>query len=184
MHHLLPFYGRHQSGFLRAYIFLARLTRVPLLGRLVRWAANIYARKQHGGYFLTLGDAEKIVDASGYVAMGPCSCRQVFANCQRPIMAEVVVGFGREVYSEVKGQQFRPVSREEAKEMLRQCHRQGMMHTSMHCQGLYYTICSCCTCCCVPYRLKHDYGIEYAITRNKNIVVDYQKQQHLVTGHH
>lgn len=177
MHHILPFYGRYQPRFLRAYIILARLTRIPLLGRLVRWLANSYARKQHGSYFLTLAEAEQIVDASGYVALGPCGCRQVFKNCSRPVMAEVVVGAGREVYSAVKDGHFRRISQEEAKEMLRQCHRQGMMHTAMHCQGLFYTICNCCTCCCVPYRLRHNYGIEYAVIRNKNIVADYRSQQ-------
>ena len=181
MHHLLPLYGRYQPRLLRLYIRLARLTKVPLLGGLVRRLANSYARRQHGGYYLTLADAEAIIDASGYVAIGPCACRQVFKNCQRPVMAEVVVGFGRQVYSKTKGQQFQPISKEEAKEALRRCHRQGMMHTAMHCQGHYYTICSCCTCCCVPYRLKHDYGIEYAIVRNKNIVADFKEQQKCLT---
>ena len=181
MHHLLPFYGRYQHRFLRAYIWLAQLTRVPLLGRLVRRMANAYARRQHGGYYLTLNEAEAIIDASKYVDIGPCACRQVFKNCQRPVMAEIVVGFGQQVYSRTKGQTFQPATKKEAKEMLRQCHRQGMIHTVMHCQGHYYTICSCCTCCCVPYRLKHDYGIEYAITRNKNMVTEFKEQQNCLT---
>jgi hypothetical protein len=181
MHHLLPFYGRHQYRFLKTYIILARLTGVPVLGWLIRWAANIYARRQHGGYFLTYDDAGKVIDASEYVALGPCACRQVSNNCRRPVMAEIVLGFGREVYSELKNGHFQLISKDEAREILRQCHQQGMMHTAMHCQGLYYTICNCCTCCCVPYRLKHDYGIEYAIVRNKNIVVEYQKQQLLIS---
>jgi hypothetical protein len=181
MHHLLPFYGRYQYRFLRAYMRLAKLTKVPLLGRLVRGLANIYARRQHGGFYLTFADAEEIIDASGYVAIGPCACRQVFQNCRHPVMAEIVVGFGQQVYSQTKGQTFQTVSKEEAKEVLRQCRQQGMMHTAMHCQGHYYTICSCCTCCCVPYRLKHYYGIEYAITRNRNIVAEFKEQLNHLT---
>jgi len=181
MHHILPLYGRYQHRFLRAYIRLARLTKVPLLGRLVRRMANTYARRQHGGYYLTPGEAEAIIEASGFVALGHCACRQVFGNCQSPVMAEVVVGFGQHVYSNAKVQSFKPVSREEAKEVLSSCRRLGMMQTVMHCRGHYYTICSCCTCCCVPYRLKHDYGIEFAITRNKNIAIDFKKQQKCLT---
>jgi hypothetical protein len=92
-------------------------------------------------------------------------------------MAEIVVGAGREIYSKIKTKQFRQVSKEEAKEVLRQCHGRGMTHTVMQCQGLFYAICSCCSCCCVPTRLKKNYGIEYAITRNKSIVADFVKQQ-------
>ncbi len=176
MHHVLPFYGRYQHRFLKAYMALAKLTRIPLLGRLVRWLANQYATNQHGGYLLTLEEAEGIIDASDNVALGPCSCRQVFGNCHRPIMSEIVVGAGQEVYSGLNGHNFRQVSKDEAKEIVRQCHHQGMMHTIIHCQGLFYAICNCCTCCCVPFRLRRNYGIEYAIVRNKNIIADYQKQ--------
>lgn len=176
MHHTLPFYGRNRRKFLRLYIFLARLTRVPLLGTLVRWVANSYGKNRHGGYFITLGEAEKIIDASNNIALGPCGCRQVFHNCDRPIMAEIIVGAGREIYSGVKAKAFHQVSREAAKEVMRQCHSKGMVHTVMQCQGLFYAICNCCTCCCVPTRLKKNYGVEFAITKRKNIVADFEKQ--------
>jgi len=177
MHHTLPFYGRHQHQFLRLYMSLAKLTKIPLLGRLVRRLANSYGRNRHGGYFITLEEAEQIIDASSNVALGPCSCRQVFHNCSRPIMTEIIVGAGREVYSKVKSKEFRQVSREEAKEVMRQCHSMGMIHTVMHCQRLFYAICNCCTCCCVPIRLRRNYGVEYAIVKRGNTVADFQKQQ-------
>lgn len=177
MHHTLPFYGRYRHRFLKLYIFLAKLTRIPLLGRLVRWVANSYGRNRHGGYFITLGEAEQMIDASNSVALGPCGCRQVFHNCNRPIMTEIVVGAGREIYSKIRNKEFRQVSKEEAKEVIRQCHGRGMMHTMMQCQGLFYAICSCCSCCCVPTRLKKNYGIEYAMVRNRSVVADFGKQQ-------
>ncbi len=176
MHHMLPFYGRHQPRFLRLYIFLAKLTGIPLLGRLVRRVANGYTRARHGGYFLTLNEAEQIVDASTTVSLGPCNCRQVFHNCHRPTMTEIVIGAGKEVYSETGNRRFRQILKEEAKETLRRCNRGGMVHTIMHCQGLFYAICSCCPCCCVPLRLRQDYGIEYSIVRRRNIVAEYREQ--------
>ena len=177
MHHTLPFYGRYRRKFLKVYIFLAKRTRIPLLGRLVRWVANRYGRTGHGGYFITLEEAEHMIDASNSVALGPCGCREVFHNCDRPIMAEVVVGAGSEVYYKVRNKGFRQVSKEEAKEVMRQCHGGGMTHTVMQCQGLFYAICNCCSCCCVPTRLKKNYGIEYAMGRNRSIVADFAKQQ-------
>lgn len=177
MHHTLPLYGRYRHRFLKLYIFLARFTHIPLLGRLVRRVANSYGRNRHGGYFITLDEAEQMIDASNSVALGPCNCRQVFQNCSRPIMTEIVVGAGREVYSKTKTKEFRQVSREEAKEVMRQCHTRGMMHTVMQCQGLFYAICNCCPCCCVPTRLRRNYGIEYAIVKRRNILADFGKQQ-------
>ncbi len=177
MHHTLPFYGRYRHRFLKIYIFLARLTRIPLLGRLVRWVANRYGRNRHGGCFITLGEAEQMIDASNSVALGPCGCRQVFHTCNHPIMTEIVIGAGREVYSKTRNKGFQQVSKEKAKEVLRQCHGMGMMHTVMQCQGLFYAICSCCPCCCVPTRMKRNYGIEYAVVRDRSIVADFVKQQ-------
>jgi len=176
MHHTLPFYGWHQHKFLRLYMFLIKLTRLPLVGSLGRYLANSYARSKHGGYLITLEDAEQIIDASNTLALGPCSCRQVFHNCNLPVMTEIVISAGREVYSKKNNKEFKQISKEEAKGILRQNHRSNVIHTIMHCQGLFYAICTCCSCCCVPYRLKKEYNIEYALIRNKNIVDDYLKQ--------
>jgi len=176
MHHTLPFYGWHQHKFLRLYMFLIKLTRLPLVGSLGRYLANSYARSKHGGYLITLEDAEQIIDASNTLALGPCSCRQVFHNCNLPVMTEIVISAGREVYSKKSNKEFKQISKEEAKRILHQNHRSNVIHTIMHCQGLFYAICTCCSCCCVPYRLKKEYNIEYALIRNRNIVADYLKQ--------
>ena len=176
MHHTLPFYGWLQHRFLKIYMFLIKLTRIPVVGRLGRWLANSYGRSKHGGYLITLGEAEQIIDASNSAALGPCSCRQAFHNCDLPIMTEVVVAAGREVYAKKYNKEFKQISKEEAKGILRKYHRSNVIHTIMHCQGMFYAICTCCTCCCVPYRLKKDYNIEFALIRNKDIVADYKKQ--------
>jgi len=176
MHHLLPFYGKHQPRFLKIYMALAKLVKIPVLGMLVRYLANIYARRQHGGYLITQKEAEAIIDASENILLGPCCCRQVFQNCKNPVMAEIIVGAGREVYSKTDQHKYREISQKEAKKIIKECHQEGMIHSIMHCRGFYYAICNCCTCCCVPYRLRNDYGIEYSIGRNKNIIDDYKKQ--------
>ena len=176
MHHTLPFYGRQQYKFLRIYMVLIKLTRIPLVGRLGRWLANSYAISKHGGYLITLGEAEQMIDISNTVAIGPCSCRQAFHNCHLPIMTEIVIGAGKQVYSKIDKQRLYQITKEEAKDILRKYRQSNVIYTIMHCQGMFYAICTCCSCCCVPYRLKKDYNIKYSLIRNKNIVVDYQKK--------
>ena len=177
MHHTLRFYGRHQYKFLKLYIALARLIDIPLIGRLVCFAANTWGKRGHHGYFLSPEQAEQIIDASNSVALGPCSCRTVFNNCDAPVMAEILVGAGIETFSEVRAGKLRPVSKEEAKEILRSCRERRMIHTIMRCGRDFYAICSCCTCCCVPTRLKQRYGVEYALVRSADVVELFKKQQ-------
>jgi hypothetical protein len=175
MHHTLPFYGRYQSRFLKGYMLMARLIRIPLLGRAVRAAANRYARRQHGGFALKTGEAEQIVEASAWVAIGKCACRQTFHNCGAPIEAEIAVGFGKEVYADAE-HEFRQVSKEQAKSVIKQCREAGLMSIMMQCRGHYYAICNCCQCCCVPFRLKKRYGVDYAIIRDADIVQNFTTQ--------
>ncbi|MDD5703016.1 MAG: ferredoxin-like protein [Dehalococcoidales bacterium] len=177
MHHTLRLYGQHQHGLIHLYMSLARLTRVPVIGSVVRWAANTYAVHGHSGYYLTLQEAEEIVDIAKSVSLGPCSCRQEFHNCEHPVMSEIVLGNGStEVYaSRVK--EFRQISREEAKGILRQAHAQHLVQSIMRCGDHFYALCNCCSCCCVPTRLRHEFGVGKALIRNANVVRDFRQQQ-------
>lgn len=174
MHHTLRFYGKHQHSFLKAYMSLAKLSRIPVLGGLVRAAGNVYARNGHGGYLLTMEQAEQIIDIAVSIALGPCSCRQVFHGCDSPLMSEIVLGTGVEVF---EGQEFRAISREEAKELVHQAHEKRLIHSLMRCGDHFYALCNCCACCCVPLRLRQQYGIGSALTRNDNIVAEFQREQ-------
>jgi hypothetical protein len=176
MHHTLRLYGKHQNRLIHVYIYLARLTNIPLLGGMVRWVANVYAIHGHSGYYLTLMEAERIVDIARSVFLGPCSCRREFHNCNHPVMSEIVLGNGSsEVYA-TRQKELRPVSKDEAKEILRQAHRERLTQSIMRCGDHFYAICSCCTCCCVPNRLRRQFGIGLALVRNTHVVQDFQKQ--------
>ncbi len=177
MHHSLSFYGRYQRQFLRLYMSLAKLTRVPVLGGWVRGVANVYGRRGHNGYLLTLAEAEEIVDASGELALGPCTCRQVYHSCDAPVMGEILIGDGVEALLRSKAGGLRRVTREEAKEVLRLCHAKRLTHAIVRCRERYYAICNCCSCCCVPTRLRREYGIEYALVRDKSVVEAYRTQK-------
>jgi hypothetical protein len=177
MHHTLRLYGKHQHRLIHLYITLAKLAKIPMIGGMVRWVANTYALHGHSGYYLTLSEAEQIVDSAKSVSLGPCSCRQEFHNCDHPVMSEIVLGNGSsEVYAS-REKTLRRIPKEEAKEILRQAHGKRLTQSIMRCGDHFYAICSCCSCCCVPTRLRQDYGIGKALVRNLNVVQDFQRQQ-------
>jgi hypothetical protein len=177
MHHTLGLYGKYQHRLIHIYIDLAKLSRIPLIGNIVRFVANIYARHGHSGYYLTLPEAERIVDIAKSVSLGPCSCRAEFHNCDHPVMSEIVLGNGSsKVYSGRK-KEFHPISKEAAKGILRAAHEKHLTQSIMRCGDHFYAICSCCSCCCVPTRLKQRYNIGLALIRNLHVVEDFQRQQ-------
>ncbi len=177
MHHSLRIYGQQQHRLLHLYISLARLTKIPVVGALARGCANLYGRLGHSGYSLTLAEAEQIVDLSKDVSLGPCSCRHEFRNCENPLMSEIVLGNGGNAVYASRVKEFLTISKDEAKKVLREAHERKLTQSIMRCGGNFYAICNCCTCCCVPLRLRQRFGIGRALVRNPHVVEDYKKQQ-------
>ena len=170
MHHSLKLYSRYRELFLRYYIFQAKWTKIPLIGRLVRKVANSYGKRVSAAYLLTLHEAKRIVDSSDGLALGPCTCRAVFKNCDNPINTEIMVGLNRNIFMEERPHDYREITKQEAKDILEQCHQSGLVHTIVRCKRDFYAICNCCSCCCVPLRLNKKYGIGNALVRSENIV--------------
>lgn len=178
MHHSLKLYSRYRELFLRYYIFQAKWTRVPLLGSIVRTVANTYGRKMSGAFALTLDEANEIIDASDGLALGPCTCRATFKNCDKPVQTEIMVGLSRNVFVHERPHDYREITKDEAKDLLRQCHQLGLIHTIVKCRQDFYAICNCCTCCCVPLRLNKKYGIGNALVRREDIVQQVLQANH------
>lgn len=147
------------------------------MGRLVRQVANAYGKKASGAYVLTLEEANEIVDSSIGLALGPCTCREVFRKCDNPIDTEIMIGFNRNIFMEERPQDYHEITKQEAREILKQCHDKGLLHTIVKCRHEFYAICNCCSCCCVPLRLKKNYGIGNALIRKDNIVEEIKKHQ-------
>jgi hypothetical protein len=185
MHHSLKFYdsyplrlySRYRELVLRFYMFGTMMTRLPLLGGLVRMVANLYGRKMERGYLLTLSEAEQAVDIAEGLAVGPCTCRTVFHNCDNPVQAEIMLGLTRNVFINERPQDYREITREEARDILRECHSRGLIHAIIKCRQDFYAICNCCSCCCVPLRMSKRYGIGNAISRNSDIIREFRQHQ-------
>lgn len=177
MHHTLRLYSRYRENALKFYIFGARLTRIPLLGNLVKRVANSYGRNMEGAYLLTTAEAEEIIDNATELALGPCTCRDVFKNCNNPVSAEIMLGFSNNVFVEERPDDYRKISKEEARDILRDSHQNGLIHSIIKYRKSFYAICNCCSCCCVPLRLNKQYGIGNALNRHANIVGEVREQQ-------
>lgn len=177
MHHSLRFYSRHRELFLRYYIFQAKWTAIPLIGGLVRGVANLYGNRLHQAYVLTTAEAEQIADSAAGLALGPCDCRRVFRNCDGPIDAEIMLGLSRNAFVQEHPNDYREITSDEARKILRRCHEKGLIHTIVKCREDFYAICNCCPCCCVPLRLSKRYGIGNALARSDNIVQLFRERQ-------
>jgi hypothetical protein len=177
MHHTLKLYSSNRQIVLRLYMFFAGLTRLPLLGRLVRRVANAYGRNLHRAYLLSPAEALELVNIANGVALGPCDCRRVFKKCDHPVNTEILLGPTRHIMLEAMPKDAHEISRGEAEEILHRNHQRGLILTIIKCRGDFYAICSCCSCCCVPLRLSKRYGIGEAVVRHKDIVKEYQEFQ-------
>lgn len=177
MHHSLRLYSRHRESVLRFYIFMGKWTRIPVVGRLVRLVANAFGRNMEGAYLLTPDEAERVVDSAAGIALGTCTCRAVFKNCDNPLEAELLLGPDRHIFQEAAPQDYREITREEAKDILHDSHRRGLIQTIIKCRGNFYAICNCCTCCCVPLRLSKQYGIGNALNRSGDIIREFTERQ-------
>jgi hypothetical protein len=175
-------YSRYRESVLKFYIFMSRWTKTPVIGKLVRGVANLYGNNGSTAYLLTLDEAEEIVDISEGLALGPCDCRSVFMNCDNPINTEIMVRLSRNVFIEERPHNCREITRQEAKDVLRQCHQMGLIPTIVKCRQDFYAIGSCCLCCCVPLRLSKQYGIGNTLVRSNNIVREFKQRQLLHEG--
>jgi hypothetical protein len=174
IHHALKIYGRYREQFLRYYIWQAKWTRVPAIGGLVRWVANRYGQTRHAAYLLTPAEAAEVVGLAPDLYVGPCSCRQVFHNCDHPVEAEIMLGKGHNPFVEGRKGNYRRITVAEARDVLDAARKRGLVATIIKCNEDFYAICNCCTCCCVPMRLRNRYGIGRALGRSPDIVGEFR----------
>ena len=172
MHHFLKFYGIHREFVVRFYIFGAKFTKLPIVGRIVRALINWFAVSQHSALVLTGEEAKQVIDRAQNIAVGDCTCRKVFGNCDNPIRTDLVVGAGYDFFTEFRSDEFSQISKDEAKDIIDECSARNLVQCIIECRGKYYAICNCCTCCCVPLRLNRVYGINKVWVRDKSAVND------------
>ena len=105
--------------------------------------------------FFTLDEAFALIDSLECEPyMVPCNCKSVALNCEKP--RSVCILFKRGLNSEWDRGHGRPLSKEEAKAILRLADKSGLMHTSEE----HAAICNCCGDCCYPIRASKRIGTQ------------------------
>ncbi|MDO4321718.1 MAG: 4Fe-4S binding protein [Lachnospiraceae bacterium] len=77
--------------------------------------------------------------------LAKCDCRRLIQNCAQP--TDTCITYRTAPNSFVRRGQARPITREEAREIVKRADRRGLIHT-VNPGG----ICSCCTDCCYLFR--------------------------------
>jgi ferredoxin len=178
------------------YLF-ARYLEVPLLGASYQLLRGRYRRigatwpvralaVALGAPFNYAGDTGRPVPAAevlemidslqGAMAVGPCRCRAAHHACDHPLDTDLVIRAGVEAWTRAFPADYRPIEKQEAKEIVMACSNVGMWQmVFVHCPlgehdhapaerpgrfhlGHEYVICNCCSCGCVPYILNREIG--------------------------
>ncbi|WP_418791170.1 4Fe-4S binding protein [Phosphitispora sp. TUW77] len=159
---MLLAYGKWVKDTLDYYLFLGRMTKLPLIGRVVCFFSEQYGKYLHGGRAATADECIEVLAGAFKIAVMDCACRVKYGNCDNPIRTCIAINTGAEVLGSLRKE--RSVSIEEAVRIIMGSPERGLIRSITHCVTPdQYVICNCCTCCCVPYRLRSEYGIKSAV---------------------
>jgi len=126
--------------------------------------------------FELLENLDKLLDSVREIRLVPCNCRKLAGHCSKP--TETCLSFDKSITDRTFGQS---LTKEEAKEIVKTAHKNGLMHqvnSDWRTKGLNY-ICNCCSCCCYPTRLAEERG-----TKGVFPVIQYVAQQDTVKCTH
>lgn len=177
--------GEHSRSRLWLMKVFARYIEVPLLH--LSWLACVGKWKFLSRFFLTrwliiypfafpfghYGDTGRPVPTDellamidtlpGRMAVGPCRCRIGHKACSHPLETDIVIRTGTDVWLQAFPHEYRVISKEETKKIIKRCADMGLFHmVFFHCLvgGAMneYVICNCCTDGCVPFILNRCLG--------------------------
>jgi ferredoxin len=101
---------------------------------------------------MLLPEVEAMIDAASIIVVQPCDCRRSAQSCKRPV--ETCLWLDDAARSSLERGYGRILSQAEARQLLRQADKKGLMHTAdseWRERGLH-VICNCCACDCFPFR--------------------------------
>jgi ferredoxin len=128
---------------------------------------------------LLLGEVEEMIDAATHIVVQPCDCRRLGQNCDRPV--ETCIWLDDGALKSLDRGHGRPLSRDEAIELVRWADRKGLMHTAdseWRTRGLH-AICNCCACDCYPFRAARELGSKGVWPASRYVTVHEEAQCNL-----
>ncbi|MCZ7665482.1 MAG: 4Fe-4S binding protein [Thermoleophilia bacterium] len=112
--------------------------------------------------YLLLHEAEALLDEVERIYLWPCNCRSMMGACSKPVTTCIRFSNERGVGWEI--------SRERAREVLRQANKAGLMQTGevVKVDGrVTGAICNCCADCCYPHLVSARLGAEKLWPRSR-----------------
>lgn len=94
----------------------------------------------------TLGFLDEL-DVDEFIIV-PCNCKAIALNCKDTKPRNVCLQFHKGINSEWDRGHGEVINKEQAKELVRQANKDGLMQTTEAGEA----ICNCCGCCCYPIR--------------------------------
>ena len=119
---------------------------------------------------MLLHEVEAMIDAASVIVVQPCNCRRSGQFCDRPV--ETCIWLDEGARAALDRGYGRPLSKEEAKKVLRWADKKGLMHTAdteWQSRGLH-AICNCCACDCYPFRAAVELGSKGAWPKTRYLV--------------
>ncbi|HOJ51307.1 MAG TPA: 4Fe-4S binding protein [Syntrophales bacterium] len=99
---------------------------------------------------LPYDDVLKIIEGARTLSVTKCSCRVISgAPCNKPV--EVCMQVDRAAEYNIERGTGRPLTKEEAKKILKLCEEEGLVHTVDNRQVVGHVICNCCKDCCLNW---------------------------------
>lgn len=126
--------------------------------------------------FELIENLDELLESVHEIRLVPCNCRKLAGHCDK--LTETCLGFDDSITDRTSG---RSLTKEEAKEIVRKAHKNGLMHqvnSDWRTNGLAW-MCNCCSCCCYPTRLAREKG-----TKGVFPVIQYVAQQDTVKCTH
>jgi NAD-dependent dihydropyrimidine dehydrogenase PreA subunit len=116
---------------------------------------------------------DSLMDQLDYFAVGHCACRQIARFSGRDQCdhgTENCFHFGSMAKYSVTQGMAREITRDEAKQLIRGVHEQGLVHIASNHGGRISTMCSCCSDCCVWMRSMKELDLTDSIAKSNYVM--------------
>ncbi len=90
-------------------------------------------------------------------ALTSCECRERYQRCESPLDVCFIINDEADKY--VTEKKARPITIEEAEEVLHKANDNGLVHLTLNKPEQHvFAVCSCCACCCHDLQFLREYG--------------------------
>lgn len=102
--------------------------------------------------------ALRLIDSipeDAHIAVGPCVCKRGIGVKEEPYYTDMVIMYGAKAYKLAHPEDYRFISKKEAKDLLEEFHRQRLVHEVFACfkaKRWAFVICNCDARYCIPTR--------------------------------